>query len=158
MFLSGNKGLSFKDAILIGFLFHPGVPQGSVLGPILGLFVYDINENPSSHLFQFADDHTFYDTLDLLMIIKLCKMILIKFIFGLSRTRDPLYFSKCAVFYFSRSSGHSLFDYNLDGFKIKVIKDFNPCSPQGCCQTYFTKGFVATLWITNTEGHTRLIQ
>ena len=36
-----------------------GVPQGSVLGPILFLlFVNDINESLSSPLFQFADDHT----------------------------------------------------------------------------------------------------
>ena len=35
-----------------------GVPQDSVLGPILfHLFVNDINENLSSPLFQFADDY-----------------------------------------------------------------------------------------------------
>ena len=28
------------------------------------------------------------------------------------------------LFIFSRPSGHSLFDYNLGGFKIKVLNDF----------------------------------
>ena len=100
-----------------------GVPQGSVLGPILFLlFVNDINNSLSSPLFQFADDHSIVRCIRSFQDHQALQNYLDKIHLWTLKNNRPPNASKCAVVNFSRSSSHSL--YNLGGFKIKVANDF----------------------------------
>ena len=57
--LMRQQWVIFKGSLSEWCMVTSGVPQGSVLGPILFLlFVNDINDELSSQLLQFADDHS----------------------------------------------------------------------------------------------------
>ena len=102
-----------------------GVPQGSVLGPILFLlFVNDINDIISSPIFQFADDHsmvrsirTYDDQVSLQEDLDR--------IYQWSVANElPLNASKCAVVHFSRSKELMDFSYKLGDRILDVVDNF----------------------------------
>ena len=102
-----------------------GVPQGSVLGPVLFLlFVNDINNNLSSSLFQFADDHTLVRSIkssdDNLSLQKDLDIIYQWTI----TNKLPLNASKCAVVHFTRCKDFMKFSYKLGSCTLNVVDDF----------------------------------
>ena len=127
-FLSDRKQrVVFKGSFSDWVPVSSGVPQGSVLGPILFLlFVNDINDGLSSPLFQFADDHTVVRCIRSLKDHQTLQKDLDMIHLWTLKNNLPLNASKCAVVHFSRSRDQSLFDldYNLGGSIIKVVDDF----------------------------------
>lgn len=103
-----------------------GVPQGSVLGPILFLlFVNDINEGLSSSLFRFADDHTIVRCIRSHSDRVILQNDLDKVHHWTVVNNLPLNASKCAVVHFSRSTALGpVTTYFLGGVPIKVVDDF----------------------------------
>jgi hypothetical protein len=102
-----------------------GVPQGSVLGPVLFLlFVNDINDNLSSPLFQFADDHSLVRCIKTIDDQLFLQKDLDRIFQWTVKNNLPLNASKCAVVQFSRSKDFLKFSYKLGSCTLNVVDDF----------------------------------
>ena len=117
----------FHGAFSEWTVIYSGVPQGSVLGPILFLaFVSDISCGLSSSVFQFADDHTIIRPIT----CEKDKDILqddLKILFQWSVDNDlPLNASKCAVMHISKCkpSNALLYDYFLGNQPLTVTENY----------------------------------
>ena len=95
-----------------------GVPQGSVLGPLLFLiFINDIDEGIVSKLWKFADDSKICNKVTNNMEAEIVRSDLNK-LFQWSKDWQMLFnIEKCVVIHMGNKN--SSFDYKLGGFKIK---------------------------------------
>ena len=69
-FLENYLNNSYQRVVLNGTTsnwrnIHAGVPQGSVLGPLLSLvYINDLTDNISSQMCLFADDSSLFSSVD----------------------------------------------------------------------------------------------
>ena len=117
----------FQGAFSDWKAIYSGVPQGSVLGPILFLaFVSDISCGVSSSIFQFADDHTIIRPITCEGDQDILQNDL-KTVFQWSVDNElPLNVSKCAVMHISRCKpNNALFcDYFLGNNPLTVTENY----------------------------------
>ena len=112
-------------SILIGFLFHLEYPKALFWTNFTSLVCKWHRWKPLSYsYFNFADDHTIVRYTRSFEEHQVLQNDLDKIHLWILKSNLPLNASKCVIVYFSRSSGHILYDYNLGGFKDKVVNDF----------------------------------
>ena len=124
--LMRRQRVIFKGSLSEWCKVTSGVPQGSVLGPILFLlFVNDINDVVSSQLLQFADDHS--------IVRPICNehdhIILqqdIQNIFQWTVLNElPLNLSKCTVMHMTRSKSPNFCSpYFMGTVRLEEVDNF----------------------------------
>ena len=116
----------FKGAISDWCMVTSGVPQGSVLGPILFLlFVNDLNDVVSSPLFQFADDHTLVRPIYNVSDHEILQQDIHNIFEWCNLNKLPLNLSKCSVMHMTRCKSPSHCNsYCLGDAKLGEVDEF----------------------------------
>lgn len=101
-----------------------GVPQGSVLGPVLFLlFINDITDNITSTIRLFADDCTIYRPIRSKLDHQKLQEDLTKLTTWESKWKMEFNVSKCNVMHITRSRRPLITPYNMHGEHLEVVHD-----------------------------------
>ncbi len=116
----------FKGYMSEWCMVTSGVPQGSVLGPILFLlFVNDISDVVSSPLFQFADDHSIVRPIFSEQDHNILQQDIQNIFHWSLLNKLPLNLSKCSVMHMTRSKSPKFCSsYLMGDVKLVEVDDF----------------------------------
>ena len=107
------------------FVATSGVPQGSVLGPLLFIiFINDICKNLCSHILLYADDCKVFGRVDSLKDCETIQSDLNKLKNWCDVNSLPLNINKCKVMSFCRKKVLIKFAYNIADVELEVCTSF----------------------------------
>ena len=102
-----------------------GVPQGSVLGPLLfNIFVNDIANNISSNVRLFADDCVIYKEIITANDESVVQRDLDEISKWVSKNEMELNISKCTYLRFGKGKKEEVRNYSIGGIQLKVVDNY----------------------------------
>ena len=115
--------VKFNGVCSIKFSPPSGVPQGSVLGPLLFIiFINDIVSNLSSKCLLYADDLKIFRTIESQIDCHLLQYDLNILAEWCKRNKLKLNISKCNLISYTRKRNSILFNYTLNNLIIKRVE------------------------------------
>lgn len=151
--------VSFNGSNSIEFTPTSGVPQGSVLGPLLYvLFTNDLPDCVGCRILMYADDIKLYGVVGRQEDCRALQANVDAFVSWCETNRLTINVEKCASVVFSKKHTSHAYDYNIKGQSLKrtgVVEDlgitfdshlsFNQHYRKICAKGYKNTGFVMRL-------------
>ena len=135
-----QSGFSFDSVLCFSFILHKrsqrvvldgeasslvkvtsGVPQGTVLGPLILLFINDIHENLDSNLRLFADDALLYRSIDTVNDCIILQNDIDKLVSWSKSWQVQFNVTKCHTMRITRKKEPASMDYYIDGRKLSPV-------------------------------------